>query len=494
MNRIVLTLLFFFAALRASEPTPASPDPDFEVAERLERAFQKLAKRVEPCVVSLQVLVKPGRWMEELPRMSEQFGVPSPECDGSGVIVDPTGLIVTNEHVVRGAAQIRVKLYDNRIYSATLCGADPRSDLAMIKLVGDDLPKNLPCAELADSDKLEVGQWALAVGNPFGLSNTFTMGVVSARKRNMPFKNFSRDVFYGNLIQTDAAINPGNSGGPLFDLRGKLIGINTMIFSKSGLSQGFGFAIPINHLKPRLAYLKAGEEIQYGWLGVQLRDLEPGQKVFKAPDNQGVLVMDVIANTPADRAGIKKGMVILNLDDTRITTVHELIAVVNETPVGRTVKLKIVDRQGHLTEINVRVSKRYSELAHAVMKGHDTDNMDDTPLEDERLAEDTPPESPGEKTAKPTASAVYQWRGMLVKELPADANRGGRIEIIRVKKGSPADRANLYEGAVITELKHGGNSAIQKINSLDDFKRITTAVAGQAAVYVPLDGYVMIEE
>src|SRR4029078_947884 len=133
---------------------------------------------------------------------------------------------------------------------------------------------DLSVATLADSDTVEVGQYALAVGNPFGLSNTFTMGVVSARKRNMPpLRRFATEVFYGNLIQTDAAINPGNSGGPLFDMRGRLVGIKPIICSETGLSQGFGFAIPSNHLNKRLAYLKSGREIEYGWLGVALQDL-----------------------------------------------------------------------------------------------------------------------------------------------------------------------------------------------------------------------------
>jgi serine protease Do len=356
----------------------------------------------------------------------------------------------------------------------------------MIKLSGDDVPRDLPTAELADSDKVEVGQWALAIGNPFGLSNTFTMGVVSARKRNVPIRNFAQDVFYGNLIQTDAAINPGNSGGPLFDLRGKLIGINTMIFSKSGISQGFGFAIPSNHLKPRLVHLKAGEEIQYGWLGVQLDDLKPGQKVFKVPENKGVLVTNVIPNTPADRAGVEQGMVILSFDGTRVGSAHELIAAVNETPVGRSVKLTVVDRQSKQTDLNVRVSKRYSELVRAAVLGLDSEDFSESPLD-----LDEPPDAEASKTKPQTC----QWRGMIVREIPPESapRRGGKIEIIRVKKGTPADRAGLYEGAQITEIKHAGSDAIQKIGSLDDFKRITAAISGQAAVHIPLDGYVMIE-
>jgi serine protease Do len=494
-ERAVLFLLALLASfsftLHAETPEPDA-DPDIELAVRLERGFEKLAKRVAPSVVSLQVSVKRGNWMEELRRMGEQQNTPvEPQFEGSGVIVDQAGFIVTNEHVVRGADRIRVKLSDGRIFSADLCGTDPRSDLAMLKLSGEDIPANLPSVALADSDKVEVGQWALAVGNPFGLSNTLTVGVVSARGRSMPAHSFSNDVFYGNLIQTDAAINPGNSGGPLFDMRGKLIGINTMIFSKTGISQGFGFAIPSNHLQKRVAYLKAGREIEYGWLGVRLADLPPGQKEFNVPENKGVLIDGVIPNTPADRAGLEQGMVILNFDGARIGNSQELMGVVNETPVGRTVAVKAINRLGKMAEFNVRISKRYAELVRASSLGARAEDGSDVDLEEEAPEEKTP--AGAEKPAK--AKNVFSWRGMQVKELALDdgRKRGGRIEIIRVKKGTPADRAGLYEGAILTELKHAGNSAIQKFGSLEDFKRVIGQVAGSAAIHTPLDGYVTVE-
>ena len=476
-----------------AETADPDADPDIELAARLERGFEKLAKRVAPSVVSLQVSVKHGNWMEELRRMGEQANVPpEPQFEGSGVIVDHDGYIVTNEHVVRGADRIRVKLSDGRIFAADLCGADPRSDLAMLKLTGEDVPASLPCVSLADSDKVEVGQWALAVGNPFGLSNTLTVGVVSARGRSMPAHSFTNDVFYGNLIQTDAAINPGNSGGPLFDIRGRLIGINTMIFSKTGISQGFGFAIPSNHLQKRVAYLKAGREIEYGWLGVRLADLPPGQKEFNVPENKGVRIEGVIPNTPADRAGLDQGMVILNFDNTRIANSQELMGVVNETPVGRTVSVKAINREGKVADFNVRISKRYSELVRVTSLGGHSEDGADVDLDEESSVDEKP--VPGvAKTAKLPTS--YSWRGMQVKELPLEdgRKRGGRIEIIRVKKGTPADHAGLYEGAILTELKHAGNNAIQKFGSLDDFKRITSQVTGSAAIHTPLDGYVTVE-
>ena len=461
-------------------------DPDIEFAVRLERGFQKLAKRVAPSVVSLEINIKPGNWMEELRRMSEQQNPPSPErkFEGSGVIVDRSGLIITNEHVVRSAERISVKMSDGRSFSAEVCGTDPRSDLAMIKLIGKNVPADLPCATLADSDKVEVGQWALAIGNPFGLSNTLTVGVVSARGRSMPAHSFSGDVFYGNLIQTDAAINPGNSGGPLFDIRGRLIGINTMIFSKSGISQGFGFAIPSNHLQKRISYLKAGREIEYGWLGVRLGDLRPGQTEFNVPDDKGVRIEGIIPNTPADRAGLERGMVILNFDEQRIGNSQELIGAVNETPVGQIVRVKAMNRAGKLAQFNVRISKRNADFVRTAGAGIDDDADLDLDEDDEPKAADAGPKK-----------TTVLWRGMLLKELkPEDARkRGGTLEVTRVKKGSPADRAGLYEGAIITELKHGGNAAIQKFNTLDEFRQITSLITDSAAIYIPLDGYVTIE-
>ena len=487
----------------AHSPQPAAAelaeDPDIELATRLERGFTKLAKRVAPAVVSLKVHVKQGAWLEELRRMSDQFGPLSPQRDfeGSGVIIDPAGMIATNEHVVRGADSIQVTFSDGRVCPATVCGTDPRSDLAVIRIAGDDAPRNLQSAALTDSDAVQVGQWVIAVGNPFGLSHTFTLGIVSARGRSMRENSFNNDVFYGNLIQTDAAINPGNSGGALFDMRGKLIGINTMIFSKTGISQGFGFAIPSNHLAKRMALLKTGREIEYGWLGIQLQDLDPAKRVFNVPENKGVVIEGVIPNTPADRAGLQPMMVILSFDGHRVLNKEDLIATVNETPVGRTVKLTTIDKQGKLAELSVRVSKRNAELVQSNVSnrfGHllpgDTPELADL----EAAAEEM--DKPADKPATSASRNAALWRGMQVKELSPDdgSKRGGRIEVIRVKKGSPADRAGLFEGAVIVELKSSNAQAVQKVETLDDFTRATRAAAGPVMLNTTADGFITIDE
>ncbi len=482
--------------LKGAADTSIENDPDIALAFRLERAFQKLAKRVAPCVVSLQVIPKSKSWSDDLHHMSERLGPSSLDrmFEGSGVIVDAAGWVITNEHVVRDADTIYVKFSDGRICTASVSGVDRRSDLAMVQLTGDNIPTNLSAAELADSEKVQVGQYSMAVGNPFGLSNSFTLGVISARGRNR--QGLTSDVFYGNLIQTDTPINPGNSGGPLFDLSGKLIGINTMIFSTSGSSQGCGFAIPANHVKPRIGYLKNGREIEYGWLGVSLKDIVPFQKEFKIPDNKGVMVDAVIANTPADRAGLTRGMVVLNFDGTRVGNTVELIAAVSATTVGSKVKVKVLDTTGKQTELNVRVSKRDNELAQVRMRQPNLD-LENQAFELEEIAggNDTPKEAIGkpERNEKP---AAFIWRGMQLKELSSDEakKKNGRIEIVRVKTGSPADRAGLYEGAILTEWKDAGVASIQKLDSLAALRRLAANAAGPVALYTQIDGYVSVEE
>ena len=471
-------------------------DPDIALAFKLERAFQKLAKRVAPCVVSLQVSARTKDWSDELHRMGERLGPSALDrtFEGSGVIIDPAGWIITNEHVVREADSIMVKFSDGRVCTAAVTGLDRRSDLAMIKLTGDGIPTNLSVAELADSEKVQVGQYSMAVGNPFGLSNSFTLGVISARGRNR--QGLSSEVFYGNLIQTDTSINPGNSGGPLFDLSGKIIGINTMIFSLTGSSQGCGFAIPSNHLKPRLAYLKIGREIEYGWLGVALKDILPFQKEFKIPDNKGVLVDSVISNTPADRAGLTHGMVILDFDGTRVGSRDELIAVVSATTVGSKVKVKVLDSTGKVTDLSVRISKRNADLAQARVM-HPNLDLENQALDLDEIAggNATPKDALG-KPDKIDKPAPYVWRGMQVKELSADEGKkkNGRLEITRVKTGSPADRAGLYEGAILTEWKDAGDVAIKKLDSLDALRKLAATAPGPVALYTQIDGYVTVDE
>jgi serine protease Do len=471
-----LTLLFAAAGLALSAAEPPAPaldesDADIAMAMRLERAFQKVAARVKPSVVSLTVFTHGADWREEVLRLQESGTPYSPErrFTGSGVILDEAGSIITNEHVVRGAEQIRVMLQDGATFRAKVAGTDPRSDLAVIQPVTPLARKLIP-AQMADSDRVAVGQWVLAIGNPFELAHTLTVGVVSARGRSLPSRSLFTDVFYANLIQTDAAINPGNSGGPLFNLRGELIGINTMIFSRTGRSEGFGFAIPANDIQPRLPFLKAGQPIQYGWLGLRLRNLEAGQEAF--PENPpGVLVEEVLRDTPADRAGIQQGSRVLSYDGSPVTTAEELILSVGRTPVGKLVRVKLRAPAGVVTEVPVRVGLRLPDLVR--LSSYD-------------------PEEAKEEAEAPNE---FTWRGMRVRELPADEARkaGGKLRVVRVKKGSPADRAGFYEGAMLDELKSAGNAAILKLDSLARLREAAQAAKGGVYAHAPLLGYVLIE-
>ncbi len=462
--------------VRSSDQVPVQEnDPDIALAMRLERGFEKVAQRVAPSVVNLTVFSRNARWREQLWRMHEKPGArfPDREFTGSGVLLRKDGTILTNEHVVRDANHIRARLHDGFIFKAKVVSTDPRSDLAVLRPVeGTVFKSKLTPATLADSDQVRVGQWAVAVGNPFKLTNTVTVGVVSARSRSLSSTHrFFSDVFYGDLIQTDAAINPGNSGGPLFNIRGQLIGINTMIYSRSGTFEGFGFAIPSNQVKPRLAALEAGREVMYGWLGVSLKNLNSTHPVFDLPDGKGVLIEEVFADMPADRAGLRRGSVIVSFDKTRVKSVDELIMVVGMAQVGKIVSVRILNPRGVMEDVPVRIGLRSPSL---VSSG---------PHSFEGAREETP------------VAGEWSWRGMRLKELSdEDAQKaGGPIRVIGVKKGTQADRAGLFEGAVIDEIKTRKEAAIQPLRSLEALKRIGEGTKGAVYLHASVVGYIELD-
>lgn len=454
--------------LPAGEPKLVD-DPDIQLAQRLENAFRKVAARVQPSVVNLTVHTGSADWREEIWRAQEGGMLPRENrFTGSGVLLDKDGTILTNEHVVRHAEAIRVALYDGKVYRAKVAGSDPRSDLAVL-IPTQPLKFEVSSAALADSSTVSVGQWALAVGNPFELSNSLTVGVVSAHGRSLPLRSIYPGAYYTNLIQTDAAINRGNSGGPLFNLHGEVIGINTMIFSRSGLAEGVGFAIPINDIKPRLATLKAGQPVQYGWLGVRLKSLEPDQEAF-TEQQPGVLVIEVLPDMPADRAGLQQGSRIVRYDGQAVSKSEDLIALIGRTEVGRMVKIEYYDPGGRSTNASVRIGLSPQDLA--------------------RLSRF----QSGEQVEEPPAEGEFVWRGMHIRELPpAEAAKfGASLRVSRVKKGSPADRAGFYEGALLDQFKSGEQSAILKLESLDQLRRL--AEQAHTGVYLrsPLLGYVQL--
>ncbi len=260
---------------------------------------------------------------------------------GSGVIIDPEGLVLTNEHVVRGADEIKVVLYDKdnkkTEYSGKIVGKDARTDLAIIRIKASG---KLPFAALGDSEKVKVGDWAIAIGSPFGLSQTMTVGVISAARQALAIE----DKEYRNLIQTDAAINRGNSGGPLINIHGEVVGINTAIYAPTGVFAGIGFAVPINQAKDILNDLVQKGHVVRGWLGVELgREISPAMvKAFGLPDSRGALVNRVLKDSPAEKAGLKRGDVIRSFDGKKIESSDKLQTFVAQTAPKKKIEMEVL--------------------------------------------------------------------------------------------------------------------------------------------------------
>jgi serine protease Do len=282
---------------------------------------------------------------------------------GSGVIVTKDGYILTNNHVVDGADEVKVAMQDGREFSAKVIGRDPKSDVAVIKIDA----KDLPAVQLADSDKVEVGDVVLAIGNPFGIGQTVTTGIVSATGRG----NMGLD--YEDFIQTDAAINPGNSGGALVDAEGRLIGINTAILSRSGGNQGIGFAIPVNLACNVMDSLVKDGHVTRGYLGVMIQDVNPSlAKEFKLKNNSGALVGDVTPKSPADKAGIKTGDVVVEFKGKKVTDSRHLKLEVASIHPGETVPVKILrDGSPKTLEVTVKEMPGSEKLAKGESHGHD---------------------------------------------------------------------------------------------------------------------------
>ena len=275
---------------------------------------------------------------------------------GTGFIIDHEGYILTNNHVVKGADTIKVTLQNEKEYEARLVGSDPKTDVALIKIVkknGEHI--SFPFISMGNSEKVEVGEWVVAIGNPFGLSHTVTTGVVSAKGRNIGTGP------YDEFIQTDASINPGNSGGPLLNMKGEVIGINTAIFSGSGGNVGIGFALPINMAKAILGDLKEKGKVTRGWLGVMIQRITPElQESFKLENARGALVSDIIPNSPADRGGMKRGDVITRFDGVEIASMETLPKQVASIKPGISVKVEVI-REGKSRMLDIKIEAMKEE-------------------------------------------------------------------------------------------------------------------------------------
>ena len=322
--------------------------------------FSRAAKKVMPAVVNVftssEVKPQAHPFMDD-PRFRFFFGdqlddnVPQQSSSlGSGVIVSHDGYILTNHHVIEGADQIEVALADGRTARGHVIGSDPDTDLAVIKV---DLGDNLPAITFGKSDQARVGDIVLAVGNPFGVGQTVTMGIVSALKRNhLGLSTFE------NFIQTDAAINPGNSGGALVDVEGNLVGINSAIYSPNGGSLGIGFAIPVSTAKKIMEQIIQNGSVTRGWIGVAVQDLTPELlESFKLGDVKGVLIAEVVRGSPSDKAGVKAGDILLSIGDKPLTDSTSMLETISSLPPGKVTLLKLLRNQAEVA-VQVKVGKR----------------------------------------------------------------------------------------------------------------------------------------
>ena len=423
-----------------------------------QQAFTSLVKVVTPSVVNISTiskkkLVQPffevapffGDLFEEMPsrpRYRKESSL------GSGFIINKDGYIITNDHVVRDAESIQVKLSNESIYDAKVVGSDPKSDIAVIKI---NSKEPLPVAVLGDSDKLQVGQWAIAIGNPFGLDRTVTVGVVSATGRsNMGIET------YENFIQTDASINPGNSGGPLLNVNGEVIGINTAIVAAG---QGIGFAIPVNMAKRIVEQLIKKGSVTRAWLGVAIQPVtEDIAASFGLQKAKGALISDVMAGSPAEKAGLRQGDILLTFDGKEIKDARQLQLVVAETPVGKSVVAEIF-RDGKLQKFNLQLASGDSAEA---------------------------------KKPRPT-KAAESWLGLEVDELPRSRAQSGISGVIvtAVEPESTAASSGLQRGDIITSVNQRKTGTLKEYEAAmkDAEKRGSVALLvrrGNASIYFAL--------
>ena len=333
-----------------------------------------IAKKQNPAVVFVTSKAKFQPAKGNLPKQSAPFGqprsfgqpgpfgAPSPQHPspgngtGTGFIIDKEGYIFTNNHVVENADVIKITLDNEKEYEAELIGSDSKTDIALLKIIGkpeDNI--SFPYLDLGDSEKVEVGEWVVAIGNPFGLDHTVTTGVVSAKARNIGAGP------YDEYIQTDASINPGNSGGPLLDMEGKVIGINTAIYSRTGGNVGIGFTIPINMASDILDELKKDGKVTRGWLGVMIQKITTElAETFKLTNTHGALVNDVVPNGPADRSGLQRGDIIVRFNGEEILSVENLPKQVAAVQPGKSVKVEVI-RDGNKKSLDVTLDKMQEE-------------------------------------------------------------------------------------------------------------------------------------
>lgn len=456
------------ATLHAANKQIADTE-DIAAAQRFEKVFEQVVEQVKPAVVSItSVKVFKHAQQKQRKMPNDQYHSqprPGPERDqeedpfqdfreffgddffdkffkqrfpegeykvqglGSGVIIDSEkGYIVTNNHVVEDADELKITLGDRREFDGKVVGTDPQTDIAVVKIEG----KNLPSAKLGDSETIRVGQWAIAIGNPFGLSQTVSIGVISATGRaNVGV------AAYEDMIQTDAAINPGNSGGPLVNIRGEIIGINTAIFTRSGGYQGIGFAIPVNMVKSVMRDLVEKGKVTRGWLGVVIQDITPDlAKSFNVTVTDGVLVSETQENSPAKEAGFERGDIVIEYDGKAIRDVNHLRNLVAQTEIGKKVKTKVL-REGKEKELFVKIGEQPADLFAA-----------------------GPGVVPAEKDLGMT---VQNLTKELAKNMGLEEDSG--VIVSEVQPGGPAAMAEIREGDLVKEVNR------KKVGNVAEFKK-----------------------
>jgi serine protease Do len=400
--------------------------------------FSDLAERVRPGVVNIQVVKKVqnvGFAMPNFPGMpygddgpfGKFFGGNPPPAQkeegvGSGFIISQEGYILTNNHVVEDAEKIKVKLADGKEYDGRIIGRDPKTDLAVIKIDG---AKGLHPLVLGNSNDLKVGSWVVAIGSPFGLEQTVTQGIVSGKGRVIGSGP------YDDFIQTDASINPGNSGGPLVNMKGEVVGINTAIYPNG---QGIGFAIPIDMAKSIVPQLEQKGAVTRGWLGIGIQEMNPAlDKAFGLKDKEGVLVSDVFKGSPAEKAGIERGDVIVEFDGKPVADSKDLPRIVASTAVGKTVNVRLL-RNGQEIERTVKVGEMEEKAETAQQPSH-----------------------------KSLGITVQQLTPEIARDLGLKQESG--VVVTGVEPGSAAADAGIQTGDVIREVNR------KPVRDVEDFSQ-----------------------
>ena len=416
--------------------------------------FSELAEKVRPGVVNIQVVKRfesvdlrfpnlPGHPLGDRNPFGDFFDFFGPFADrdqpkrfeqrgvGSGFVVSHDGYILTNNHVVEEADEIKVKLPNGKEYDGKIVGRDPKTDLALIKIEG---ATDLRPLRLGDSDDLKVGSWVLAIGSPFGLEQTITAGIVSAKGRVIGSGP------YDNFIQTDASINPGNSGGPLINMKGEVVGINTAILASG---QGIGFAIPINMAKDVVAQLREKGHVTRAWLGVSIQEVTPElAKSFDLKEKKGALVSQVVSGSPAEKGGIEQGDIILEFDGKEVSDAKDLPRIVASTPVQKTVTVKL-SRHGKVLDRQVKVGE----------------------MEEKAEVSKAPP------SHKSLGITVQNLTPEIAKGLGLKKETG--VVVTRVEPGSPAASGGIQTGDVIREVNR------KSVKDVEDFVQKIEKAKGQ---------------